>query len=329
MNDNYNLRTKIDKLKKIIYTSFCCKQRAWNKKDKGNWSKLWSAFDNIQDAQSAIEEYIEQKYHTKLSIYGILQALIVQQDSIVHLERAIDIKVPKFESFPELKKIRNIRNETIGHPSETKKKRSKDISYKDGNITYTSLSTAENTNILEYQVWSHNNFVNKKINIIEIINKQSSVLSIEMDRIIKKLNEIENKHKEKFKYDSLVEKLAQSGYLIQKLWSFEDNRHISKTSFETLCKIYEDFKKGVKDRYNIKTLNKHGIAIPGIVEEIKKIDELLKRMEKMVSMDKDVDPFNLDVYVESLDNSFSELRDMAAEIDIKFQHSNNKKSQTS
>ncbi|XLQ19719.1 MAG: hypothetical protein ACKUBY_03950 [Candidatus Moraniibacteriota bacterium] len=318
MDSNYNLRVKIDELKKIIHTSFCCKQGAWNKKDKGNWNKLWSAFDNIQDTQSAIEEYIEQKHPTKLSIYGILQALIVQQDSMVHLEESVDIEVPKFEDFSELKEIRNIRNETVGHPSETKKKRGKDISYGDGDITYTSLSTVENTNILEYQVWSHNDFVNKKVNIIEIIDKQSNVLSSEIDRIIKRINEIENKHKKKFNNDSLVSKLAQSGYLIQKLWSFECERIHSKTCFKMLISIYEEFKDGIRMRYNIEQLGEHRISIPGIVEEVKKVDELLKRIEKMVSMDENVDSFNLDIYVESLDNSFAELRNMAMEVDSEF-----------
>lgn len=48
-----------------------------------------------------------------LLAYGFLQALFLQQDAVEHLHDAIQLP---WESDPLLKEIREIRNDSIGHP---------------------------------------------------------------------------------------------------------------------------------------------------------------------------------------------------------------------
>jgi len=77
----------------------------------------------IEDSQSVIREYLQLticefekvKY---LALYGLLQAFFVQQDSLktlfkTCLKREIDFK----NDYKELYQIREIRNITIGHPT--------------------------------------------------------------------------------------------------------------------------------------------------------------------------------------------------------------------
>lgn len=317
MNNNQSLKNKIEELKEIINSSISYQQNTWNKKDEGNWSKLWSAFDNIQDTQSAIEEYKTYEQVGKLATYGILQALIVQQDAVINLEESIDIRPLSLKDYPELKKIRDVRNETIGHPSERKIKRNKPL-YKNGEITYTSISAKKDSHVLEYLVWSSTGATKKEVNIIRVIELQEKLLSKEINKVIQKIKQDEVKHIQEFQDDNLVQKLSQSGYLIQKLWPFEHVREYSQTCFETLVSIYEEFKKDIRKRYRIENLNEHGVSLPGLIEVIIKVDKLLPRIEKMIPMDTNVNELDLEVYVESLNNAFLELSEMAIEIDEKF-----------
>ncbi len=309
------IKSKIDELNDLLNSSVCYKQNTWNKKDDGNWNKLWSAFDNIRYSQSVIDEYNENSDDKRLNIYGILQALFVQQNAIKHLEESIEINSLDFKNYPDLLEIRKIRNETTGHPSETKK--NKKSSYKKGEISYTSLNPNSKNGIFKYFLWTNNGPTEKQVNLIEIINKQERILKLEIDRILKKIKLDEKQHKENFKDKSLEASLSQSGYFIQKLWPFERDRHYSQMCFKFLTEIYDEFKNEIMNRYNIKNIN-DGVRIPGVIEEIKKIDKLLPRLRKMIPLDDNTDVLDLEVYVESLDHSFSDLRKMAGEIDEEF-----------
>jgi hypothetical protein len=316
MEQSEILKKKIDGLRDLINSSICYKQGAWDKKDNGNWNKLWSGFDNVEDTKMAIDEYLSFAQDSRLAVYGVLQALVVQQDAVLHIEEAVEISKPDFNKYPNMGEIRRVRNETIGHPTETKTEHA-DSLYKEGTITYTSIDPRSSSN-LEYTVWSKDGPSRKKINLKEAILEQQNELSKEFDRIIEKIKKDEANHKEKFKGKSLESVLNQSGYLIGVLWPHEHNRFHSKFCFESLLKIYEDFQKGIKDRYKIKNLTEHGVQIPGLIEEIKHLEKILPRIEKMVPMDNPIDEVDMEVYIESLKNSFSSLEGMAKEIDKDF-----------
>lgn len=168
-----NLHDKIHKLRDQINSSICYKQGAWERKNDGDWSKLWTAVDNIEDTQRAIDEYFSLKDFSRLAVYGLLQSMFVQQDAVSHLEKAIKIETPDWKKdYPELSKIRDIRNETIGHPISTE------------NGSYVSISYTNNLNVLEYGIWSKDGFEHKTINLKDIINIQHDLLVKEVKRIM-------------------------------------------------------------------------------------------------------------------------------------------------
>jgi len=306
-----SLQDKIRELRELINSSICYKQGAWSRKDDGDWSKLWTAVDNVEDTQSAIDEYSSLKDFSRLAVYGLLQAMVVQQDGIKHLEEAIQIRALNFKKdYPDLHKIRDIRNETVGHPTNTKRKK--------GGSTYTSISHTNSLDILEYGVWSRKGFEHKTIRLKEIIDTQSKLLVKELDKVIAKIKKDETKHKKVFRGKSLSKMLAQTDYYIQKLWSFEKQRDYSRINFDFLKSVYEKFKEEIKQRYRIEKVDEHGVHAPGLIEEIKKVEKLLPRIERMIPMGAHVDEFDLDVYVESLNNAFAQLRVMSKEIDETF-----------
>lgn len=296
-----NLQDKIHKLRDQINSSICYKQGAWERKNDGDWSKLWTAVDNIEDTQRAIDEYFSLKEFSRLAVYGLLQAMVVQQNCIIQLENAIKIKAVDYKiDYPDLFTIREIRDETIGHPK------------------FTSITPTNNLDILEYGIWSNSGFEHKTINLKNIINTQHSLLVKEVERIMNKIQADEIQHKNNFKDNSLLKLLSSTSYHIEKLWSFERSREYSKVNFDTLKSVYEKFKEEIKKRFKIDKVDEQGVQIPGLILSIQHIEKILPRIEKMVPMDSTVDQLDLDVYVESLNKSFDDLRKMAKEIDDEF-----------
>jgi len=302
-----NLKDKVHELRDLINSSICYKQSAWDSKENDDWSKLWTAVDNLEDTQSAIGEYSLLEKFSRLSIYGLLQSMYVQQDAVTCLDEAIKIQVPNWKAnYPDLYKIRCIRNETIGHPVSDKRQ------------TYVSISHTSNVNILEYGVWSGNGFQHKTINLKDIIITQHELLNKELEKIMVKINKDETQHKKQFKGKSLQKLLVSSSYHTQKLWSFERSRELAKINFEELKSIYENFKEEVKRRFKIDKVDEQGVQVPGLILVIQHLEKIVPRIEKMILMDSTVDQFDLDVYIESLDKAFNDLRKMAKEIDDDF-----------
>lgn len=304
-----SLQIKAHELRELLNSSIRCKQRAWNRKDNGDWSKLWTAVDNIEDTQLAIDEYSGLVNFSRLAAYGLLQAMVVQQDAISHLEEALQIDKPNWpRDYPQLSKIREIRRETVGHPTETKKK---------GGNSYTSVAHTNKLDVLEYGVWLSNNFEYRRINLQEIIKIQHDLLVTEIERIIQKVRSEESAHKKQFQHRSLSDVINATNYSIQKLWPFEKDRFYSQIMFNTLVDAYGTFKAEIKRRYEFDDFSE-AVSIPGLVLAVEKIDKLLPRIQKKLPLDSNVDPLDLEVYVEALRNAFDELQTMAKEVDDEF-----------
>jgi hypothetical protein len=87
------------------------------------WNQFRSSLDAIRQTHRAIEAYNhsngelseDQRY---LAIYGLLQALVVQQDAMCHLSEALGTKPVHMARHKRLEEIRNIRNWTVGHPTK-------------------------------------------------------------------------------------------------------------------------------------------------------------------------------------------------------------------
>ena len=87
---------------------------------------LASCLDTIGDADRCLEVFITTKIcdldlnEKYIYIYGVLQAFVVQQDSVRHLLGSLDIPSPLDESsLSSLMDIREIRNRVAGHPTKT------------------------------------------------------------------------------------------------------------------------------------------------------------------------------------------------------------------
>ncbi len=90
------------------------------------WRHEWfgsvcAAMDVIDDAHEAIGEYLRRPDGRigYLEIYGVFQALVLQQDGVCELMKALGVDGYPADD-PRLKKAREIRNDVTGHPSRRK-----------------------------------------------------------------------------------------------------------------------------------------------------------------------------------------------------------------
>jgi hypothetical protein len=89
-------------------------------KESKDWQLLCSSMDVLEDTELCIDSYKKldvEKYNNKglcyLIVYGILQTLILQQDALENIKNVLGYKI----NVPdEIKNIREIRNNAVGHP---------------------------------------------------------------------------------------------------------------------------------------------------------------------------------------------------------------------
>jgi len=174
-------------------------------KNKDLWSQLCSCLDVIEDSQFAIEAYPTIQFGTNegvnyLSLYGLLQALFLQQDAIDNLCESL--KIPDtIYNYPRLIEIREIRHDSIGHPTKINRGKEKDKLPSYHFISRPSLCSNSFT-LLSCYSDGENKF--RDITITDLITDQKEHISRILEQIITKLENEEKAHKEKFRMEKLV-----------------------------------------------------------------------------------------------------------------------------
>lgn len=166
-------------------------------KDAAQWYKLCSSMDAIGDTELAIDSYLasldkpSDTGELYIFLYGILQVLFVQQDAVKHLSEALELK---YEPNKTLETIREIRNDSVGHPT----KRGGGKGHAFNFITRISMTKAGFTLITTYADRS-SSF--KEVDVRKLIDEQRDGLRKTLQNAISHLNkeamEHKNKHKDK------------------------------------------------------------------------------------------------------------------------------------
>ncbi|MDQ1341364.1 MAG: hypothetical protein QG567_2522 [Campylobacterota bacterium] len=219
--------------------------------NKKNWNQICSSIDVLEDTTYAISSYINDdsfpnndglKY---IYIYGVLQALFLQQDSLRHLTCALlSINEKDYKVNDELEKIRNIRNEAIGHPTNKGGGKS---------FHYISRITIDKNGFDLLSSFSDKDDIYKEVKTIDVINIQLKIIVEDLKILLKKLEEIEMEHKSKFKEVKLVNFLKGSDYSIEKIFEALYTKDEGKKSFyisliKPLKERYLTIEKELKDR---------------------------------------------------------------------------------
>jgi hypothetical protein len=166
-------------------------------KNYKKWHLICGSIDAIETTQLAVDSYVcldkdKRSYiGPHLAIYGLFQALYVQQDAVSHLCESMDIALDIKTQYPEVYEIRQLRNRGIGHPSKEGKMNSKHVmSIGNDSIRLYSYTETGESSYPEYK-------------ISDCIEKQNKSLSKILRKVIKKMRSMEKEHKDKYKQNKL------------------------------------------------------------------------------------------------------------------------------
>lgn len=277
--------------------------------DKNKWNMLCACLDTIDDTGMAIQEYLNKdNSELYLPIYGLLQALFTQSDALKNLYFALfDEKINFKEHYPNIYEIRELRNKTIGHP--TNYKRDEKNSYyvlNRSSITSTTFQYGKYEPDKELEIID--------INLHEIINDYKKVLNDILEKVKKQLEEEFKAHKEKFKDEKLMSMIPNTfSYHLSKLYEFNNEIELAKLNLDTIKNVYNKINDGLVARYTDENYLPEGVKV--VKEDI---EFMFERIEYFFDNIDNSDNRDVVIYIDQLKLKFEELFNMLEDIDNEF-----------
>lgn len=277
-------------------------------KNSDNWNQICSSLDTIGDTLYSYQAYVDTDYPINdglkyIFIYGLLQALFIQQDAMRHLSEAFNIQ---FELTDRLKDIRSVRNASIGHPTKNQIKTSIYYNY----ISRVSLSKMGFTLMRSFDQ-GKNEFID--VDIYSIIHDQLNDIEASYKSLDKKLKEADRMHREQYKDDLLSDIFHSTmGYTFSKVAEGIHSPQGGSVTFalsmlNSIQKSYEKFeasllKRGELSEYIKYDLDEYNHALSKLEDYLNANDS------KMTNKDANIYYF----YINERHNYFKEI---AKEVD--------------
>ena len=187
------------------------------RKDLRQWHQLCASMDVIEDSQLALDVALEATGGPEgsryLHLYGALQALFIQQAAVKHLVEALGLTVPTIPRS-RLTAMREIRNESVGHPS-------KSIKGKDRSYHFISRPFLQSDS---FQILSFNEKGEQQVRNIQLhdlIHDQSQEVIHYLTKVATKLMAEDEQHRQEFSGKKLLELFPRNtlGTFSRLFWS--------------------------------------------------------------------------------------------------------------
>jgi hypothetical protein len=281
-------------------------------KDRVRWNKLCSCLDIIGDTQIAIKSYFDlPKFDAEsggyLYLYGLLQAFFLQQDSLNHMSDALFNKPINWrKDYPDLFYIRELRNDSIGHPTN----RGNNDSFHF--IARYSISKGHFMILSSYS--KDYESVQRSVFLDELRNKQESSVCSILDSVIELIKQEFQKHKESFMDTKMIDLLPDSySYCLGKVYEGVYNKYpLVQMNFDEINRIHGSIKQEVIKRYG------ETKSLQGLHDVIRRIDYILSRLRVWVEKDELLNNYDAEVFLDSLSDRLIEIKGMLVEMDNEF-----------
>jgi hypothetical protein len=282
--------------------------------DQFLWHQTWAAMDIIDDVDSAFDAYIDNDFPTDIAerylrIYGVMQALFLQQDALSDLIQAIHPTRPIVPN-DVLKDIREARNISVGHPTRLKRKGSLSTH----GIVQNSMRK-DGFDLLSYPSQAGKIF--QAIPVLALIAQQRAETTRILSEVVEDLREQERVHRAKFKDSKLVDALRLANYAFEKIFEgLRPGRYptLGSWAVRQLQLSLNDFSDLLKQR---------GLEV-GSYDSIKyRYDEIshpLAELTKFMSQESSevASAESAAVFATALQTHFDQLREIARELDDEY-----------
>ena len=274
--------------------------------DQNNWSILCSSLDAIEDTELAINAYREMEFPSEdggkyLFVYGLLQGCFVQQDALKNLGGALgctggDLRV----EYPELKEIRETRNDAVGHPTLRNS----------GTSHVISRVTMDKGGFQYVSYLPDGKFEFKDVSTEKIIEDQLNFAAHILDEIVSEVEQKKQDHKEQFKNEKLAGIFEFVDYPLQKLKEATAPGYVlelGKVDYVEVEKALEQFKQALTERGHLEATKR---AVSEDCEHA-----IMKLKDFFDSLPDCVDNNTASIFVDCVEKQVEVLKVWAREID--------------
>jgi hypothetical protein len=276
------------------------------------WDIATASMDAIEDAELAIKSYSNlpkslSEGHLYLILYGLFQAIFIQQDAVIHLAKGLNSPKISIWKDPDGKKIRLLRNKYFGHPTDSQNYETKESTFH--GLARITLSAKSVTG------WTYPSFSTEVINIDDVVKIQQKFIVRSLTSIRNDLKEKEIKFVSQFKNDLPEDDLT---YPLSKIWTWavSDSDHagdVSPMGMSMLSRFIDKTEEGLKERFD----NLHGIDAE---RDINKARYCLGHLNKiMAPHPKNANhSFEADIYTTALEDVCKKLKGLNTDINKQF-----------
>lgn len=277
-----------------------------------NQDLIWSSMDTIEDTQLAIDAFssitpTSNKGNEYLRVYGLFQAMYMQQDAINSLAKGLNISPTKIKNNERAQKVRQLRNKYFGHPEHG--------GYKGVPTTYHGVSrmTVGSNHI---RAWTWPDMTTEEINIAKSIKVNEKYIANDLKRLF-----IEMENKKSVFASTISSALPDDphAYGFEKIYSwmhgFEPNTNtVAMEGLKSIEYSVLQIENGLKERYE-------SLGSIGNVEgDLKKCTYAIYQLKDLLK--KNPNGMNGEVYVEihieALQKAYKELLDICREVNEDF-----------
>ena len=282
-----------------------------------DWFRLCAAMDAIGDGDEAVGAYLAGEFphdtgEKYLKVYGVLQVLFVQQDVLRHMigviRPAMRIELPDV-----LKEVRDVRNASIGHPTDFNRNGERSVHF----ISRATLGKG-GFQMVSFNETNGTSFTS--VPICALIEKQREEAMRILLEVVNQLKEEDRMHKEQFRESKLADSFRQVPYAFEKISA--DVRGDSQAvmgvwGVEHLQNSLSEFESSLKKRgMDLDTYDSVKYGYEQIGYPLGELSKFLNSQASDVSKRE-----TAVVFVDALRQYFSNLTDIAEEIDLEYEES--------
>jgi hypothetical protein len=220
-------------------------------KGRSIWTRMWSAIDCIEDTDRVLSEYISGKIcsnNPHLVIYGILNALVMQQESIESLFKVLQLSYTRSKL---LQRVRGIRVAAAGHPSS--QATSPQRRNKPDRFNFLVYNTIRTDSFELQTVTDRGRTYYNKILVQPLVSQQLSKLAKVLRQVVKALKAQKVDHLKTFGIRSLTTILSVSPGRTQptnRQIRIMANNFVGELNIRGQTSLARDWKKQIRTVFN-------------------------------------------------------------------------------
>jgi len=245
--------------------------------NKINWNQFCASIYAIEDSQCAIDAYRELPFPTDIKgkylfTYGLLQAFYLQQDAANGLSNALCNKKIDFKTkYPLLYNIRELRNDTVGHPTKRTQGKGSSETYSFIQISQITMKKIG----FYYHLYSQNNDFQPEYiyaNLDKAIIEQSECITEILTTVCDFLDKEYYDHLKKFEGNKMVKIFDQLKFAKEKALT---DIFLNSLGIQSAEDIFKKCKEALTSRFG----DWRYFGGSHLIREIDSIFELIKELE--------------------------------------------------